>query len=77
MIKDYTQLAKEFILTEGDNPPDVYVYLQSINDCLSALKPATKQEQRRLAIARESARSLRREIRKIKLEIHSLKESGK
>ena len=71
---DHYKMAKDFILNEGHNPPDAMMYIQAISEALSGIRGTSQTESRRIAIAKESLRSLRRETRKLQEQNVALQE---
>lgn len=73
-MTDFYKMTKNFILGEGYNPPDAMTYIQAINEALSGINPASQTEARRLTIARENLKNLRRETRRLQEKLAVLEE---
>tara|TARA_Y100000593_G_C4303932_1_gene334782 strand:- start:2240 stop:2506 length:267 start_codon:yes stop_codon:yes gene_type:complete len=69
------KLTKKFIVSEG-NPlsPTIFSYIQSLGESLSNMNPKTQSESRRLSIAREHLREIRRKARHLQERVQVLEE---
>lgn len=73
-MKDFAKIVKDFIVNEGYNPPDGLAYIQSVDEVLSNITPRTRTDERRLMVAKESLKNLRRELRRLQERVKVLEE---
>lgn len=71
------KMTRDFLLTEGMNSPDANSYLQVISDVLSTLQPRSQRDARRLSMARENLKGLRRHVGRMQEQIKTLEENAK
>lgn len=71
---DARKLVNDFILNEGKNPPSLDSYIQSLEETLNSLHPSSQTDRRRLEIARENLRNVRRFSRRIQNRNQELEE---
>ena len=69
-MSDLGLMTRKFLLGEGRNPPSIRSYIQSLSEILSSFNPKTQTEKRRVEIALEHVREIKRHSRK--LEVHQL-----
>jgi len=72
----YYKMARDFILREGQGP-SIGSYIQSIAETLSAMKPNTVSDARRLEVARENLLNIRRHVRRLEDKLICLEEELK
>ena len=70
---DLRRLTRDFLLGES-RTPTLATYLQSISEVLDAVTPRTKTDERRISMARESMREVRRHTRKLEERVKLLEE---
>ena len=70
---DLRRLTRDFLLGES-RKPTLATYLQSISEVLDAVTPRTKTDERRISMARESMREVRRHTRKLQERVKLLEE---
>ena len=69
------RVTRDFIVNEGVRPSEtIYTYIQSLNETLNNMVPRTKTESRRLAIAKEHVREIKRKARKMTEQLTVLQE---
>jgi DNA-binding transcriptional MerR regulator len=73
----YIRSTKQFVLQESKDRPGVAGYLQSIKEALNGLKPRTITESRRLAMAKEHLKEVRRQVRRLEEQNTKLQEQVK
>jgi len=62
---NYGSMTRKFLIGEGHNPPSVRNYVQSLSEILKNLNPKTQVEKRRVEIALEHIREIKRHTRKL------------
>ena len=77
MKMDFDGLTRKFL--EGDflkegRTPDINSYIQTLGEILDNFKPKGVFEKRRLDVAREQLREIRRHTRRMQSQIHVLEE---
>ena len=73
---DYAKLTRRFLLGEAVERPDTFSYIQSLEEALSNIT-TNVSGQRRLKIAKEHLRNIRREVRKLNKKVVMLEEQVK
>lgn len=73
-MPNFVEMQRRFILSEGHAPPDMNAYIQSVEEILNAFTPRTATDSRRLSIARENLRNLRRYGRRLQQENSEMRE---
>ncbi len=69
------KLTKRFITNEGSLPtPTIFSYIQSLSEGLLNMKPRTQTESRRLSIAKEHLREIRKKARQLQERVQLLEE---
>lgn len=76
-MTDYDLMTRKFLLGEGCNSPSLRSYIQSLNEIIIALKPATLTEKRRVEMALEHIKEIKRQSRKLEEKISMLEEKLK
>tara|TARA_E500000331_G_scaffold12874_1_gene11556 strand:+ start:2362 stop:2628 length:267 start_codon:yes stop_codon:yes gene_type:complete len=75
---DLNRMTREFLsgesLEEGSKA-DVWVYIQSVMESLQALSPRTKVGERKVTLALEHMKSIRRHTRRMEERVRVLEES--
>ena len=74
---DLGSMTRKFLLGEGHNPPSLRSYIQSLSETLKALKPHTQTERRRVEMALEHVREIKRHARKLEEKVLMLEEKLK
>ena len=72
-MTDLRRMTREFLLGES-RAPSLGSYLQSISEVLGALTPHTMRDTRRIEIAKESLREVRRHTRRLQERVTLLEE---
>tara|TARA_R110000824_G_scaffold3614_5_gene17100 strand:+ start:5973 stop:6224 length:252 start_codon:yes stop_codon:yes gene_type:complete len=73
-MNDWGSMTRRFLLGEGHSPPSVRSYIQSLTETLKALSPKTQTEKRRIEIALEHVREIKRHARKLEERVMMLEE---
>ena len=69
------KMTREFILNEGQvNGPDIHSYIQSLAEILQGMKPRSMKEARRLGVARQQIKEVRKMARRLDERINTLEE---
>ena len=71
---DWDSMTRKFLIGEGHNPPSVRSYIQSLSEILKAISPKTQTEKRRVEIALEHVREIKRHTRKLEERVLMLEE---
>jgi len=74
---DLSSMTRKFLIGEGHNPPSLRSYIQSLNELVIAFNPKTKTERRRVEIALEHIREIKRQTRKLEEKALMLEEKLK
>jgi hypothetical protein len=65
---------KSFMLNEGLEERNIFTYLEGLQEFVSYMKPRSMKERRRLQLAKEHLREVRRYTRKMQNELQILEE---
>ena len=57
-------ITRRFILNEGHNPPSLASYIQSLQEIILSLSPRTQTERRRVEMAKNHLREVRKHVKK-------------
>jgi hypothetical protein len=76
-MTNYDLMTRKFLLGEGNNSPSLRSYIQSLNEIIIALKPMTLTEKRRVEIALEHIREIKRRSRKLEEKVLMMEEKLK
>ena len=69
------KMTREFILNEGQvKGPDIHSYIQSLAEILQSIKPKSLKEARRLGVARQQIKEVRKMARRLDERINTLEE---
>jgi len=71
---DFGSMTRKFLLGEGHNPPGTSSYIQALNEILRSLSPKTQTEKRRIEIALQHVREIKRHTRKLEEKVLMLEE---
>ena len=71
---DFRRMTKRFLLGEKLDTPSLMSYIQSLEEIVHALKPSTKHESRRVEIAKEHIRNVKRHSRRLTEKVTALEE---
>ncbi len=74
---DYDKITRRFLMGENLDKPGLLEYIQHVGEILSSIRPASKQEARRLTIAKESIKQCRRHAKKLQERVRVLEEELK
>lgn len=70
---DYRRLTRQFIMNEGKGPA-TSSYLDSISEVLENIMPRSKKDARRIEMAKESLKQVRRQTRRLQERVSVLEE---
>ncbi len=73
MKLDLNDMTRRFLLNEEKNH-NILTYLQALKETLDSIKPRTQTDYRRLDIAKEHLREIRRHSRKLEERVGLLEE---
>jgi len=76
-VNDLNSITRKFLIGEGHNPPSVRSYVQSLSEILRNLNPKSQTEKRRVEIALEHVREIKRHTRKLEERVMMLEEKLK
>ena len=69
------KMTREFIVNEGqNNGPDIHSYIQSLAEILQGMKPKSMKEARRLGVARQQIKEVKKMARRLDERINTLEE---
>ena len=74
---DFDHITRKFLIGEGHSPPNMRSYVQSLSELLRNLNPKTQVEKRRVEIALEHIREIKRHTRKLEEKVLMLEEKLK
>ena len=74
MKVDFYNMTKKFLLGEGKNKPSLGSYIQSLTEIVESLHPRSKTESRRVEIAKEHLREIRKRSRVLEERVSLLEE---
>ena len=67
-------MTKKFMLGESFQAPSIDSYLHSLKEALDGLRPSRKSDTRKLEIAKEHLREVRRNVRRLQEKVNLLEE---
>ena len=68
-------IVRKFLIFEGNEiQPDIFGYIQVVNEILQKLKPASLRDSRYIDMARKHIQEVSKHVRRLNEEITSLKE---
>ena len=70
---DLGTLTRKFLLGEG-RAAGLSSYIQNLSEILGQMRPRSRTDQRRMEIARENLREIKRHVRKLEEKINLLEE---
>jgi RNA-splicing ligase RtcB len=73
---DLNKVTRKFLIGEGTKP-GVHSYIQALGETLSKFKPKSMLESRRLEIANNQLKEIRRSVRKLEEQVSVLQEQLK
>jgi len=76
-MTDFGLMTRKFMLGESHNPPSMRSYVQSLSEILKALSPKNQTEKRRVEIALEHVREIKRHTRKLEERVLMLEDKLK
>ena len=75
---DLDKLTRDFVLNEGEaKKPSVYSYIQSLTEIVNSLNPRSQTDFRRLQMAKDHLKEIRRHTRRLEERVFSLEEQVK
>ena len=76
MAIDYSKITRRFVLGEAYDPPDIFSYIQSLEEALSNIATNVSGK-RRITVAKEHLRNIRRNARSLNKKVITLEEQVK
>ena len=75
MSINYYKMTKEFLLHEGQIPDaTILTYVQALSETIANMKPKTQAESRRLSIAKQQLKEIKKMARRMQEQINVLEE---
>jgi hypothetical protein len=75
MSVDYYKLTKEFLINEGQLPDaNILTYVQALSETIANMKPRSQAEGRRLAVARQQLKEIKKFAKRMQEQINVLEE---
>jgi len=74
MKTDFYSMTKRFLLGEGKSKPSLASYVQSLSEIVDSFNPRSKTESRRVEIAKEHLREIRKRSRVLEERVSLLEE---
>ena len=71
---DFKSITRNFLVKEGHVQPSTRSYIQSLHELLKSLSPKTQVEKRRVEMALEHIREIKRHTRKLEERVIMLEE---
>ena len=71
---DLRRMTREFLMGESKETHNVFAYIQALQETLKNFSPRSKTESRRLNIARDQLKEIKRHTRKLQNEVELLQE---
>ena len=75
MFIDYYKMTKDFLLHEGQIPDaSILTYVQALSETIANMKPRTQAESRRLSMAKQQLKEIKKMARRMQEQISILEE---
>ena len=75
MYIDYYKMTKDFLLHEGEIPDaNILTYVQALSEVIANMKPRTQAEGRRLSMAKQQLKEIKKMAKKMQVRIGILEE---
>jgi small-conductance mechanosensitive channel len=75
MSVNFYKMTKDFLLHEGDIPEaNILTYVQALSEVIANMKPRTQSEGRRLAMAKQQLKEIKKMARRMQEQISVLQE---
>jgi len=74
MAINLNDITRKFLLGEEKTRPSIFTYIQGLQETLTNFTPKSKTESRRVSIAREQLREIKRRARHLQNEVELLQE---
>tara|TARA_Y100001938_G_C8039136_1_gene405152 strand:+ start:762 stop:1010 length:249 start_codon:yes stop_codon:yes gene_type:complete len=74
---DYDKMTRRFLMGESLDKPGLMEYIQHVGEILSSIRPTSKQEARRIAVAKESIKQCRKHAKRLEERVRVLEEELK
>ena len=75
MSVDFYKLTKEFLVNEGQLPDtNIMTYVQALSETIANMRPRSQAEGRRLAMARQQLKEIKRFAKRMQEQISVLEE---
>lgn len=74
-MNDLNRITRRFILGEGNaNPVNPHALLQAINEALNTLKPSSRRDENRIAVAKRQLREVTLSFKRLQEQVNTLEE---
>jgi len=70
-------MTRRFLMGESKSSPSIHTYLQSLREVLGGIRPRSATDARRIEMAQEHLREVRRHTRKLEEKVSLLEEQVK
>jgi DNA-binding transcriptional regulator GbsR (MarR family) len=75
MSVDYYKMTKDFLLHEGRIPEaNILTYIQALSESIANMKPRTQSEGRRLSMAKQQLKEIKKYAKRMQEQISILEE---
>ena len=74
MSVDFYRMTRKFLLGEEKAKSSIFTYIQGLQETLTNFTPRSKTDSRRVSMAREQLREIKRYARKLQNEVELLQE---
>ena len=74
MSVDFYRMTRKFLLGEEKAKSSIFTYIQGLQETLTNFTPRSKTDSRRVCMAREQLREIKRYARKLQNEVELLQE---
>ena len=74
MSVDFYRMTRRFLLGEEKAKSSIFTYIQGLQETLTNFTPRSKTDSRRVSMAREQLREIKRKARQLQNEVELLQE---
>tara|TARA_R110002051_G_scaffold84252_1_gene149190 strand:- start:233 stop:556 length:324 start_codon:yes stop_codon:yes gene_type:complete len=71
---DFNKMTRKFLMGEGRGKVDPNALLQAIKESLSNIRPSSRTDENRIAVAKEHLREITRSFRRLREQVNVLEE---
>ncbi len=71
---DFNAMTRRFLMGEGKKSINPHALIEALSDTLSTLRPSSKRDENKIAIARGHLREITRSFRKLQEQVNMLEE---